>query len=211
MAIEVPGWTTFTGGDDGDACTLSTPSIGASGDMDCEGSMAVTLTVTGGIGPFSWGTTKGILTPTTGTTVVLTPPVNTYSGPIGTNAFSMGTKSKKTFCGCRSTVWDCYGTKWATCQSSHTCWNTGFACSCANCSQAADAVCVQPGHSGCGLPTCNDADGCPENNAHDFCINATGDCYPCAVSMNGGAVVTVTDSIGQTAFVTVLPLPRKTI
>jgi hypothetical protein len=210
MAIELPNnWTTFSGGD-GASCALSTPSINASGEMDCEAGASVTLTVTGGIGPYDWTTTKGVITGSPGTSVTLTPPANPYTGAAGTVAYSIGTKIIDVFCACRTSIWDCYGTKFQTCLGINACW-TG-SCVCGNCAGAADAVCdisCTPSCA-CGKPACAGS-GCPEANSHHFCINGTGNCQPCAISMNGGAVVTVTDSLGQSAFVTVSTSPRSTL
>jgi hypothetical protein len=217
MAIVLPdNWTTFSGGD-GAVCELSAPSISSSGDMDCLGGASVTLSVTGGVGPYSWVTTKGVLDSATGTTVHLTPPANTYSGISGTNAFAITTKAIGTFCFCKTSVWDCYGTKWQTCLGiNNDCWlDCGGQCTCNNCTTAADAVCdtsCSPSCD-CGKSQCADSFGCPEVNAHCFCTSGDGDptCLPCAISMNGGAVVTVTDSLGQSSFVAVETSPRTTI
>jgi hypothetical protein len=208
MSITTDGWTSFSGGA-GASCTVSLPVISGAEDMVCDGAASVTLTVSGGVGPYSWGTTKGQLSSATGTSTTLTPPTNPYSGSAGTTAYRITTKSLRTFCGCATSIWDCYDNKFQTCIGGNPCW--AGACSCSNCTSAADAVCDTTLPLSCGKPQCADAGGCPEVNAHKFCIDATGDCQPCAVSMDGGAVVTVTDSLGQTAFVTILPSPRNTL
>jgi len=216
MAIEPAGWTGFSGGE-GASCSISTPSISGATDMDCQGAASVSLSVSGGVGPYSWATTLGNLSDATGPTTTLTPPANPWTGASGTNAYGIATKHIDVFCSCRASIWDCYGNQWQTCAAPNSlgCWQAcgGAACTCTNCTTAADAVCdtsCNPNCS-CGKSACGDAEGWPESNAHCFCITGTGDCQPCAISMNGGAVVTVTDSLGQTAFVTILPTPRTTL
>lgn len=216
MAVSLPpNWTTFDGGDDG-TCDVSTPVIAGAIDLDCHGAASVTLTVSGGIAPYSWGTTLGVLSAATGTTTTLTPPVNPYAGAANTNAYQITTKFISTFCDCRTSIWDCYGGVKQTClgSSGQPCWGTcdgGAGCSCSSCASAAGAVCdntCTPSCS-CGKPQCSGV--CPEDNLHCFCINGTGSCQPCAISMNAGAVVTVTDSLGQTDFVTIYATPRTTV
>lgn len=209
MAVTVPPhWTTFTGGDDG-TCAVSTPVIAGSGDLACQGAASVTLTVSGGIAPYSWGTTLGVLSSATGTTTTLTPPANPYAGAAGTNAYSITTKKIHTFCACLTTVWDCYGNVFQTCSGAFSCWVGS--CACTNCATAADAVCDSKcTPCVCGKTVCAGG-GCPESNAHRFCITGTGSCQPCAITMNAGAVVTVTDSLGQTDFVTIYSTPRTTL
>ena len=216
MAIELPNnWASFSGGDG--VCTL--PSINASGEMDCLGAASVTLTVSGGVGPYNWTTTVGVLTGSPGVSVVLTPPTNPGSTYVPTQAaFGITTKFISTFCDCRTTLWNCAGVKIQEClaPNSSGCWQDcgGSSCTCGNCSQAADAVCsITAGV--CGKPACAGG-ACPENNAHCFCDIRSGDqianfCHPCAIMMQGGAVVTVTDSLSQSAFVTVLTNPRTTL
>lgn len=212
MAVSLPpNWTTFSGGDDG-TCAVSTPVIAGATDLDCEGTASVTLTVSGGIAPYSWVTTLGVLSAATGTSTTLTPPANPYSDAAGTSAFRATTKIIGTFCSCRTSIWDCYGTKYQTCIGTNSCWAgvCGTSCTCVNCSTAADAVCTTNPALPCGKSLCSGS-GCPEDNAHCFCIDGTGNCQPCAITMNAGAVVTVTDSLGQTDFVTIYSTPRSTI
>lgn len=212
MAIELPAnWASFSGGS-GASCELSTPAITSSGDIDCHGTASVTLSVSGGVGPYSWGTTKGVLDSATGTTVHLTPPANPYAGSAGTLAYVITTKKIHNFCSCLTSAWDCYGNKWQTCTGSNactTCFPNG--CSCSNCASASDAVCDSKcTPCQCGKSACVGS-GCPEDNGHCFCVSGTGTCQPCAITMEGGAVVTVTDSLGQSTFVTVSTIPRTTI
>jgi hypothetical protein len=216
MAVEAPtNWTSFTGGDDG-TCDVSTPTITVtspvSGYLECEGAAEVELTVTGGIGPYSWGTTLGVLDSATGSVVHLTPPTNPYSGATGTPAYSITTKVIGTFCACLTSISDCYGTKYQTCIGTNactTCYPNG--CTCTNCTTASDAVCDSRAPYGtCGKAACSGS-GCPEDNGHCFCILGTGQCQPCAITMNAGAVVTVTDSLDQTDVVTIYSTPRTTI
>jgi len=221
MSIATEGWTSFSGGA-GESCAVSTPVINGAQDMDCHGTASVTLTVSGGIGPYSWVTTEGQLSSASGTSTTLTPAANPGSGHApSTGAYGIATKRIVTFCSCLASTWNCAGDALSTCEavSSAGCWllGTGGSCSCSNCGSAADAVCddtCTPTCS-CGKSQCAGG-GCPESNAHTFCdfrdaAAIAAGCNPCAISMSGGAVVTVTDSLGQSAFVTILPTPRSTL
>jgi len=236
MAIETPGWASFDGGDSA-VCSLSSPSIsgpttpGGStppnceeelfpvDNLNCEGARTSNLFVCGGIPPYSWSTSKGTVTPTTGTSTTLTPPANPGAAyNPGTIAYGIATKYIDVFCACNSSHWDCGENLVQEClhPNSTSCWQVCHpegGCPCSNCATAADAVCstCSPICS-CGKSPCG-GNVCPEALAHCFCDERTADqianlCNPCPIALSGGAVVTVTDALGQTDFVTVYPEPR---
>lgn len=234
MSISTPGWSDFSGvvtcPSGGGTPTISGPSTpGGSNppdcdvgvtpvdNLDCEGTRQSKLFVCGGVPPYSWSTTKGTVTPSTGTSTTLTPPTNPYVGAAGTSAYGITTKFISTFCTCFTSIWDCYETKIQTCLAINSvgCWQycrgPSATCSCSNCGSATDAVCTTNPLLPCGKQLCSGG-GCPESNSHCFCISTSdATCQPCPISMDGGAVVTVTDAIGQTDVDTVYPSPRTTL
>lgn len=227
MAVSTPGFITFTS--NGASCayqpmslTKATPSPpnplpdnATNGDWDCiNGYTSVLVSVTGGQGPYSWGATVGNITPNSPTSsAVLTPPTNSGSG-VGGIAYGRVAK----FCG-GLCFYNCAGSLY-NCDDSLNC-----ACPCAGMNNTAClSACFGPG-AGCAwpnevpppnfkIPSCGSncgggtaSDGCAGNGLCHCDLRSSGmisgGCNPCGVSTVGGSVVTVTDSFGNTAFITV--------
>ena len=211
---------TGTGGG-GESSTPVIPLVAASsGDMDCSGSQSVTITVTGGVAPYTFATTHGVITPGgSGKTAALTPPVNanpSYSpasiafGRVMKFQYALGCGGP---CTCRADYFNCAGEQIQTCSGSNTdqCMekcSAGWHCSGFNSPTGTDptvtlttsATCVDPGFTHvdqCAIAahtTCS----C---DVRDATMQGNG-CNPCDTSFDS-AIVTVTDALGHLAYVLV--------
>jgi hypothetical protein len=206
MAVLVPeGWESFDGG----ATSCEDVSVAASGDLDCRnGGQTVTLTASGGVPPYTWDTDVGIVTAINATQAELTPAANPGSATSGI-AYAIAAKYAGVFCDCVCQNYNCDDSPNGGCVGfgCNICWLGS--CSCATCAGGADAlfkiVAGDPCHQ--GKPTVGSACAGLESY-HRYCDKRTGGqisagCNPCGLSMEGGAVVTVTDSLGNEAFVAV--------
>jgi len=200
----------------GTAVDISTPStcgvgltVSANRALNCHnGILDVTLTAAGGSAPYTWATTKGIITPGIPTsTAVLTPAANPGSAVAG-DAFLIAAKFMPGFCDCVCRAFGCDDVANSACTGvgCNSCWPT--TCSCTGCANGSDSLFrTDPIFDNCGKPYY--VDGCTGLEAlHRHCDVRTaemisGGCNPCSISMDGGAVVTVTDNQGTSAFVAV--------
>lgn len=191
------------------------------GFMQCSGGQSLTCVVCGGVPPYTWEATKGVLDKNTGFKVTLTPPSNPGSGVPGVafnasiNYVGCGHDSGTNHpCASGCAEYNCAGA-FISCPAGGHGPNYNFvfgdtACQCADhsghsvsgCSPFTQVQCTNVGGS----------DAC--QNAKDFgAINdkRTQDmknqgCSPCVVSMLS-AVVTVTDANGNSASRTVTVKP----
>ncbi len=207
MPVLIPdGWSNFDGG----AVSCDPISVEASGDIDCLlGPECVTLTAAGGVAPYSWSTTKGAITPAVDTlTAELCPPTNSGSG-LGGGAYQIVSVFKGSSCfhyytlevfDCAGVGGGCSGVGGSECGHGAPGANSASFC-------ASGSTCEGTG-SCTGLPTYNPYCAglyatrqwmCDRRSAAQI----SGGCSPCRISMDGGAVVTVEDSLGNTAFVAV--------
>jgi hypothetical protein len=212
MPVLVPdGWESFDGG----ATSCGDLSLTADGDFDCAESanVVITLTASGGVPPYTWDTDKGIVTGISATQAELVPAANPGSAVPGP-AYGHVVKYSDLFCNCSCIWYKCDDSLDLGCQDTGcgTCWilTGGTQCSCATCEQAADVMFrLRADGDPCGTGTPQLGSGCAGlSSFHRQCDSRTagmisGGCNPCAISMEGGAVVTVTDSLGNEAFVAV--------
>lgn len=180
------------------------------GTMDCVGAASVTLTVTGGAAPYTWSTTVGVLSSSTGSSVALTPPVNSGSGLPGI-AYSYTSKYVKPFCttdcfraryACDGSFIDCTGAGGNACMATLGGSCSGFVTDPTNIPgpvyRSSAAHCTT-------LPVYTD--GCAGVLATKQCLldersgaQISGGCAPCVIVFADGAIVTVTDAQGHQAF-----------
>lgn len=193
------------------------PLVASAGSMNCAGSQTVTVTVTGGIAPYTFEASVGVITPSGGHTAILTPPVNanpTYEP----NVAAFGRVDKYVFscagggpCACKGEYYNCAGTLISTCTSSTTnecilkCGAT-WHCSGFVSTTTPDPIFRLNGVNCFTYLTV--ADACDIDN-HTICSCDLRDvfmqgngCEPCDVSFHS-SVVTVTDALGHNAYVVV--------
>lgn len=185
---------------------------------------SVQFTVVGGKAPYTWSTTKGEITPDPDTKgAVLTPPDNNANvgGVAYVRIAGAVTDDKPAACLAGfvvATSYNCADEVVAPCQQANdqaveACGGTFVECVAGSEEICADNValaCHQPGATDCGLPECGEVqvesqEVCEFVSANPsvapICDQRTQDmidagCRPCAEEMEGGAVVTVTDSAG---------------
>ncbi len=206
------------GGGGGGSSAPVIPLVLGGGSMDCTGSQSVTITVTGGVGPYVFETTLGILTVESPTTVILTPPANPGSAYAPTS-IAFARNNKYIFscvgggaCACRLEGYNCAGVLVRSCTSSGT--NDCMAeCNPAwHCSGFFNTTTPKPTARTSAAAACFTSlpiiDQCAINaNTICSCDRRTQDmidnqCQPCDVAFTS-AVVTVTDSEGRNAYITI--------
>jgi hypothetical protein len=240
MAIDTPGFINFT---NNTTCSYSQPTIisgsggggggpGGGGDcddgpddtinLDCQSTTCVTLTVCGGLNPYTWSTDNGTLNTTVGQTVILCAPANSGSGVAG-NAYTYSAKYVQAFCtvACAKATYKCDGTLNTTlnCSSGgcEVCFCHGASpgtcnpptCVCSGFLPSTPAPACRVGLSAqCGFSACGTVDLCVLAETFRQCFRdartagmISGGCNPCAISMEDGATVTVTDVLGNSTSV----------
>lgn len=187
------------------------PMAGGSGTLNCvSGNDSVNLTVTGGVGPYSWSTTAGVLgassTSIGQNTLSAAPNPHPETAGVAQGA-CMHFCSVLGFPDCRGWERDCNGDI-ITCGSTSiasVCAAAGITCPCADCGSCSNLVCTSDSHVGCcNLPTCfPDADCEGVVGAYGTQVDmrtggmVAAGCNPCIVQFITPPVITVTDSQGN--------------
>jgi hypothetical protein len=211
MAVLVPdGWESFDGG----AEVCGDLALEADGDFECmeSANVVITLTASGGVPPYTWDTDKGIVTSINATQAELVPEANPGSSVPG-RAYGIVAKYSDLFCNCSCQFYRCDDSLEIECQDTGCgeCWSDsgGSSCACATCAAGSDIMFRLRPTDSCNTGTPQMGSGCEGLlSVHRFCDarsggQISGGCNPCALSMEGGAVVTVTDAVGNEAFVAV--------
>ena len=218
MAIDTPGFTDFASNG---SCDVSFPEL-TCGSIDCAlGTTAcTTISVVGGVAPYTWSTSKGVISGS-GASVTLCPGANTGFNVAGA-AICKQVKYCCTFTGCSSKSWGCNDQSTQACTSVGGCSCPGMgSCACSSCAGCTNlSGCINSASCSCktnpsacwccgGGGSCCGTTGCECLQTHGTSCDVrsagqiSGGCVPCTISMAGGVVVTVEDALGNQAFCTV--------
>lgn len=197
----------------GDAPILPFSGGGANGN--CFLGICGTVTVTGGVPPYSFSTDVGTITVDAGgTSAMVCAGANPGSAENpSVVAFGKCEMHCCTFISCVCKGWNCNGDLVKTCgptACNQICTKTGRSCTCASCSGCSPIdACLTGACAPCTF--CCDVDkfssacdalesvGAFADMRSDNGLSS--DCQPCAIQFQNGAVVTVQDSIGNTILI----------